>query len=182
MRGSRTASLVVAALFISGCSWFGGDDDKELEPAELVDIETKVDVRKLWSAKLGDDAEFLRVNLRPAGDGNRIYAASRDGNVVALDAESGKQAWKTELETDLSAGPGVGDGMVAVGSADGFVIVLNSNDGTERWRVNCEWRSPCAAVGRRRCGRSLQQSTTGYVPCAVLTARKTGFWRNRRRH
>ena len=135
-RDFRIAALVVATLIVSGCSWFESDKIKALEPLKLEKIETTVDVRKLWSVKLGDDAEFLRVMLRPAGDGNRIYAASRDGNVVALDAETGKQAWKTELEVELSAGPGVGDGMVAVGSADGWIIVLNAADGTERWRVS----------------------------------------------
>ena len=137
MSGSfRIAGLAVATLIVSGCSWFGGDKDEALEPLELVDIETTVDVRKLWSAKLGKDAEFLRVMLRPAGDGNRIYAASRDGNVIAFDAESGKQAWKVQLEVELSAGPGVGSGMVAVGSANGWVIVLDAKDGSERWRVS----------------------------------------------
>ncbi len=132
----RIAGLAVATLIVSGCSLFGGDDEIELEPAELVDIETTVDVRKLWSAKVGKNAEFLRVMLRPAGDGNRIFAASRDGNVIAFDAESGKQVWKTELDVELSAGPGVGSGMVAVGSADGWVIVLDTKDGSERWRVS----------------------------------------------
>jgi outer membrane protein assembly factor BamB len=130
----RIAGLVAATLIVSGCSWFDGDKDSELEPAELVDIETTVDVRKLWSANVGKDAEFLRVMLRPAGDGNLVYAASRDGNVIAFDAVSGKQVWKAELDTELSAGPGVGSGMVAIGTADGLLVVLNSNDGSERWR------------------------------------------------
>jgi outer membrane protein assembly factor BamB len=132
----RIAGLAIASLIVSGCSIFGGDDYEALEPAELVKIETTVDVRKLWSAKVGKDAEFLRVMLRPAGDGNLIFAASRDGNVVAFDAESGKQAWKTALDVELSAGPGVGSGMVAVGSANGWVIVLDAKDGSERWRVS----------------------------------------------
>ena len=132
----RIAGLAVATLIVSGCSWFDGDKDEALEPTKLEKIETTVDVRKLWSAKVGKDAEFLRVMLRPAGDGNLIFAASRDGNVIAFDAESGKQAWKTELEVELSAGPGVGSGMVAVGSADGWVVVLDAKDGSERWRVS----------------------------------------------
>lgn len=131
----RSIGLVAAALIFSGCG-FLGDKPEVIEPAELVDIETTVDVRKLWSTKLGDDAEFLRVSLRPTGDGNNVYAASRDGNVLALNAESGKQVWKTDLDLDLSAGPGVGNGVVAVGSADGLIIVLDAKDGTERWRVN----------------------------------------------
>ena len=134
----RIAVLIIATLALSGCSWFGGKDDEEiaLEPLELVKIETTVNIKKLWSANLGDDAEFLRVMLQPAGDGNRVYAASRDGNVIAFDPETGKQAWKTELDTELSAGPGVGEGILAVGTADGSVIVLDASDGSERWRVN----------------------------------------------
>lgn len=134
-RNSYIASLAVVTLLLSGCSWFGDKDD-ELKPAELVDIETTLDVRKLWSVKLGKDAEFLRVMLRPTGDGNLVFAASRDGNVVAINAESGKKSWETELELTLSAGPSVGNGMVVIGSADGLVIVLNAADGTERWRAN----------------------------------------------
>jgi len=132
---TRIVGLVFGVLVLSGCSWFG-DKEPELKPAELVDIETTLDVRKLWSVKLGDDAEFLRVMLRPASDGNLVFAASRDGNVVAVNAESGKQAWQVELDLALSAGPGVGNGMVAVGSADGLVIVLNTADGTELWRAD----------------------------------------------
>ena len=134
----RVAALIVTTLALSGCSWFGGKDDEEiaLEPLELVDIKTTIDIKKILSAKLGADAEFLRVMLQPAGDGNRIYAASRDGNVIAFDPETGKQAWKTELDTELSAGPGVGEGILAVGTADGSVIVLDASDGSERWRVN----------------------------------------------
>ena len=86
----RTASLVAAALALSACSVFG-DDEEELEPLELMPIETTLTVKRLWQVKLGGGAEFLRVALRPAGDGNRIYAASRDGNVVALNPETGKQ-------------------------------------------------------------------------------------------
>lgn len=128
------AVLSIATLLMAGC---GKDDEKkELEPLELVDIQSTLDVRKLWSSKLGAGAEFLRVNLRPAGDGNRIYAASRDGNVIAFDPESGKQAWKVELDTTLSAGPGVAEGMLAVGTSDGTIIALNTADGTERWRVD----------------------------------------------
>jgi len=112
------------------------DDEIELEPAKLVKIETTLDIKKVWSAKLGGDAEFLRVNLQPAGDGNRIYAASRDGKVSAFNPQTGKVAWRTELDTVLSVGPGVGEGLVAVGTGNGKVIVLEANTGTERWRVD----------------------------------------------
>lgn len=134
---ARIAGLVTLLLTLSACGMFGGgDDEKELEPMELVDIETQIDFRKVWSTRVGDEAEFLRVMLRPAGDGNRVYAASRDGNVAAYNPASGKPAWKTELDIELSAGPGVGEGIVAVGTADGELVALDATTGIEKWRAN----------------------------------------------
>lgn len=133
----RSLPLVIAALALSACGIFSDDDDEEaIEPIELVDIETKIDVRRLWSTKIGDGAEFLRVALQPAGDGSRIYAASRNGNVVALDPASGKTVWRNELDIELSAGPGVGDGLVVVGAADGYLVAINADSGAELWRAN----------------------------------------------
>ena len=134
-RFTHNLSLVIAALALSACSWFGGDED-ELEPLELVDIETKVKVQRLWSTKVGGGAAFLRVALQPAGDGSRLYAASRDGNVVALDPESGSMIWRNELDLALSAGPGVGDGLVVVGAANGYLVAINADSGEEVWRAN----------------------------------------------
>ena len=133
---TRTLGLIAAAFLLSACGLFKDDDEKELEPTKLIDFETKVKVRKVWSTKIGGGAEFLRVALQPASDGNRIYAASRDGNVVALDAESGKSVWRVELDMDLSAGPGVGEGLVVVGAADGYLVALDADSGAEMWRTN----------------------------------------------
>ena len=131
---ARISLLLLAMTGLAACGIFS-DDDEELEPAELIDIETKVPIKKLWSKKLGDDAEYLRVALRPAGDGNRIYAASFNGNVSAFDPESGKPTWRNKLDLPLSAGPGVGEDTVVVVGVDGYVIALTSTDGSERWRA-----------------------------------------------
>jgi len=132
----RTVGMLVAALVLSSCSLFKDDDEKELEPTKLTKIQTTVKIKRLWSTKIGKDAEFLRVALQPVGDGNQIYAASRDGNVVALHPETGKQIWQTKLDMELSAGPGFGENIVVVGAADGFLIALDANTGMEQWRAN----------------------------------------------
>jgi len=132
----RTAGLLTAAMVLSACSVFGGDDDKELEPKELTKIVTKVNVKRVWKANIGGDAEFLRVALQPAGDGTRIYAASIDGNVVALNPANGKEQWRTKLDMELSAGPGVGESLVVVVGSDGYIIALDADTGAERWRAN----------------------------------------------
>ncbi len=130
---ARNLVLLASALVVSSCGIFGGDDD-ELEPAELLKFKAKVSIERLWSSKLGGESDFLRVALQPIGDGNRIYAASRDGNVSAFNPETGKQLWRTKLDTELSAGPGVGGDLVAVVTTDGYLVVLNAGDGRENWR------------------------------------------------
>lgn len=137
----RNLGIASLGLALAGCGMFGGGDDEALEPMELEDIDETLDVRRLWSANLGGDAEFLRVALRPVGDGNRIYAASRDGRVSAFDPESGREAWQTRLDIDLSAGPGVGEDIVAVVAADGFLVALDAASGDERWRSYIEGES-----------------------------------------
>ena len=134
----RGICIATAAVVLSSCGLFGGDDEKELEPMELTKIKSTVDIKRLWSVNLGGDAEFMRVALQPMGDGNRIYAASRDGNVVALHPETGKEIWRNKLEIDLSSGPGVGEGIVVVGASDGYLIALNADTGVEQWRADIE--------------------------------------------
>lgn len=140
---ARIAILSIAATVMAGCSVFGGgdDDDEALEPLELVDIDETLDVRKVWSEKLGGGSEALRIGLNPSGDGNRVYAASYDGNVTALNPANGERAWRTELDIILSAGPGVGDGFVVVAGYDGELVALNAADGTEAWRINIDSES-----------------------------------------
>lgn len=139
----RVVGIIAAALVLSACA---SDDEKELEPTKLTKIETKVQIKKLWSVNVGADSEFLRVALRPVGDGNRIYAASRDGNVVALDPESGKAVWRNKLEIELSSGPGAGEGLVVVGAADGYLVALNADTGVEQWRADVSGESLAKAI------------------------------------
>ena len=131
----RIVLLTAASLLLTSCSLFGDKDDEVLEPKELVKIQTKLNIKRLWSTKIGEASEFLLVGLRPVSDGNRIFVASYDGNVLALDAETGKERWKTKLDMQLSAGPAVNEGVIVVASKDGHIIVLDAATGVEEWRT-----------------------------------------------
>jgi outer membrane protein assembly factor BamB len=129
-RGARLAAAATALLVMLGC-----DNDKEVDPpAELTDITATRDVHRLWSVGLGGDAERLRLALRPAVVDDTVYAASHDGVVVALAADSGKRLWQVKTKLPLSAGPEVGAGLVILGSSDGDIIALDASNGAERWR------------------------------------------------
>ena len=135
IKACRSIVLITATMLIASCSLFG-DEDEELEPTKLVKIVETVKIKRIWSAKLGGKSDFLLVALRPAGDGSRIYAASQDGVVTAFAPETGKMLWQKKLETELSAGPGVGEGRLALAAKDGFGIVLDAATGDEQWRVS----------------------------------------------
>lgn len=130
----RIIGLIAAGSLLASCSLFG-DEDEELEPMELVKIDESVKIKRIWSSKVGGKSEFLRVALRPASDGNRIYAASQDGNVSAYDAESGDQIWRNKLDIELTSGPGVGEGNLVVTAKDGIAVLLDAATGEETWRA-----------------------------------------------
>lgn len=135
--GTRVRGLAVAlvtALGVTGCGIFGGGDDDELEPTPLADFEQSLGVRRAWTARIGKGTEFLRLSLMPAGDGARIFAASYDGAVVALNAENGRRDWRVSLDTELTAGPGFGDELLVVISRDGEAICLQADNGAVVWR------------------------------------------------
>ncbi|MGB5489816.1 MAG: outer membrane protein assembly factor BamB, partial [Woeseiaceae bacterium] len=68
-------------------------------------------------------------------------AAGYGGNVAAFDPETGRQVWRTKLDTELSAGPGVGENRVVVVARNGIVIVLDASTGAEVWRTDVDGES-----------------------------------------
>ena len=115
----RLAGLLVAALLLTSCGIFS-DEDEEQQPKELVDFKQTLKIKRLWSTKVGGGAEFLRVALRPAGDGSRVYAAGFDGVVTAFQPQTGRMLWKARLSRrGVNASPlVVGDRVYACHSEE----------------------------------------------------------------
>ena len=126
------AMLIAIAMHVAACA--GSGKDSAEPPAELTDIEQTLRVKKLWSSKVGGSAERLRLGLRPASDGARIYAGSHEGQATAFDAETGRKLWSVKTELPLAAGPAVGEGIVVFGTTDGEIVALDAMSGMERWR------------------------------------------------
>ncbi len=138
-RAVRLAGWLALAFAFVGLTACDKDKDPD-PPAKLVDIVPKRDVKQLWSVGLGGKAKALRLALRPVVSEGVVYAASHDGEVIALDASSGKRKWSIKTKLPLAAGPEVDQGLVALGSSDGDIILLDAATGQERWRksVNSE--------------------------------------------
>lgn len=129
-RGARIAAAATALLVMLGC-----DNDKEVDPpAELTEIKATRDVHRVWTAGLGGDSERMRLALRPNVVDGVVYAASHDGEVIAMAAATGKRNWVVKTKLALSAGPEVANGLVVLGSSDGDIVALDATNGAQRWR------------------------------------------------
>jgi outer membrane protein assembly factor BamB len=77
----------------------------------------------------------LRLGLRPAVAGDRVYIAGHGGGVRALDLATGRDIWRVSTKLELSGGPAVGEGIVAVGGSGGALVALDAETGAQRWQV-----------------------------------------------
>jgi outer membrane protein assembly factor BamB len=98
------------------------------KPAELPPSPALLGVRLAWSAKLGDIGFPLDVKV----NGTTISLASSDGTVLAMNAVTGAELWRTQLGSPLAAGVG-GDGrFAAVVTRNNELVTLDG--GRELWR------------------------------------------------
>ena len=134
---SRGLVVVTMLLNLVACStisgWFESDDEDPTAPVPLTDIDESVEFDELWSVDVGNGQGKGLYRLRPAMDGDVIYAASADGEVVAIDRNTGKTRWSVDLETSLSGGVGVFEDAVLLGSSEGFVLKLDASSGAQQW-------------------------------------------------
>jgi outer membrane protein assembly factor BamB len=63
----------------------------------------------------------------------RVYVGSGDGHVYAVDAATGRLAWKFATGDVVHASPALVDGTLYVGSWDGRLYALDAATGAQRW-------------------------------------------------
>ena len=75
-----------------------------------------------------------------AADGGRVYAGTGFGQVVALDARSGKKLWEKTVGAPVRSSPTAVGERVFVLTTEGAVFCLSGADGSELWnfRGNAE--------------------------------------------
>ena len=146
--------VVILLLGLSGCStisgWFSSDDDDATAPAALIDIDETVAIDKLWSEGVGDGQGSGFYRIRSTIDGDTIYIASAEGEVMAIDRGNGDVLWDVELDSSLSGGVGVWEEGLFIGSSEGVVIKLDAATGLKLWAtpLRGEILSPPQSNGR----------------------------------
>lgn len=113
-------------------------DISDQQPAELVDLDEERTVKERWRLDLGKGIGDELLQLKPAVDGDSVYAVSADGVVRKLKLKNGQTIWSKQTKELLSAGPALGDGLVVSGSREGKVIALGAADGKQRWTASVD--------------------------------------------
>lgn len=73
---------------------------------------------------------------------HKVIVALEDFNVVAIDALSGKQAWRVNLEQKVVTPPVSIGGVVVMGVAPGELVALKAADGSRVWPKNFKASEP----------------------------------------
>lgn len=138
----RLLLALLMAAGLAGCSttkemmgsvggWFGmSGSAPKVKPAELAEIKASVALVRAWDASVGAGRPYV---FSPGSDGQAAYAASADGRIVKLDLATGKELWRVESKRTFSAGAGVGEGLVLVGTPKGELLAYRTDNGQPAW-------------------------------------------------
>ena len=140
----RLGALLVATA-LAGCSSWNPFGPERPTPKELQPIAAPITAPQVWKEGIGG-VDFPMV---PAVNGDIVTFASGDGNVVALEAASGRPVWRANVGAKLSAGVGSDGKVAAVVTRGGDLVALEA--GTVKWKKPLGSRvasAPLVAGGR----------------------------------
>ena len=90
---------------------------------------------RLWRRELvpndEDDGHFLGGGL--AYENGLVFATTGFAEVVAVNAQSGRDVWRTHVDAPIRSAPTVSGGRVFVITVDNQVIALAARDGRRLW-------------------------------------------------
>lgn len=131
--------ILSTATVVDDTLYFGGEDGKvyALDPEDGA-------VQWSYDTEEPEDRRAA-VTSSPAVVDGTLYVGSRcsytgcvDGDVYALDAETGEKRWQFEADANVQSSPAVADGTVFVGSQAGTVYALDTTDASEEWTFSTD--------------------------------------------
>jgi outer membrane protein assembly factor BamB len=128
----KNIPVLLMIVLLAAC----GNKKDEVKPNELTDTAETGRFEVLWERKLSGSEKAYGYKLVPAEMNGQLFVASQTGEVVSYDAATGAVNWQVELESEVSAGPGIGSTLLVVGGPEGQVIALDIDTGTQLWQTS----------------------------------------------
>jgi outer membrane protein assembly factor BamB len=117
---------------------------------EFVQARSTADGKQIWQTKIGkvgpnDGPQYPGARSTPTVDGELLYALGSDGDLVCLEAGTGKPRWQKNLRTDFAGQPGKwayaesplidGDALICTpGGSQATMVALSKTSGEPIWR------------------------------------------------
>lgn len=149
--GRLFPSGLIVALLLSGCSTFNPFDMRIIESMstgisdllitdepivyekEELDALKKADRIPLkWKDKAGENEI---ASFYTAYDNGAVYVADEAGKLTKYNAATGKQEWQVKSKNKFSAGVGIGEGLILIGTFKGEVLAYNES-GHMLWQAS----------------------------------------------
>ena len=154
------AMTLMAGIALQGCSLFNSEEDV-VKMAPVPHVESRFDPEVLWSKSVGSGVGKFYSQLSPVVADDQVFAAARDGDVMAFDKQSGDRKWAIDLSDQpenadkrsarLSGGLTAFYGKLFLGSENGYVYAIDQTDGALLWSKQVPGEvlaAPVADAGR----------------------------------
>ncbi|MCE0493169.1 outer membrane protein assembly factor BamB [Vibrio salinus] len=129
-------AIALISGFMMGCS----SEEDSIVMAPVPEVNSQFTPAVDWSESVGSGVGHFFSKLKPAYAYDKIFVASRNGLVKALDPKTGKTLWSKELEGEkavkLAGGIAAGLNKVFIGSETGLVYALDAVNGKLLWTAN----------------------------------------------
>jgi len=144
-----TLAAILLSASVLSCS-STDEEDPETLVAELTEINEAFEVEVLWEKSVGDGVDDYFSRIKPIVAYDKVFSASRVGDVYAFDVVTGKKVWQADLsdiqsersfwDSRVSAliagGPIAGLNKIFLGSESGKVFALDAQTGDLVWQAD----------------------------------------------
>lgn len=133
----KLLGLSSLVFLLAGCGQLSGEgSDNTLKPVPLVKFKSSIVVKERWNSHPVKEINTIATSVCLTAYQNHLFAVDTDGRVVAIQADNGETAWKTRLDSQVSAGPAVDDNVVVVATHGARLFGINANNGKQLWQIN----------------------------------------------
>lgn len=107
-----------------------------------------------------------------------VFFGTEDGEVIALDANTGKTKWRVQVHGEVIAPPAIDDNVVIVNTGSGLMFALDANSGETLWSYESDvpalsLRGISAPVAAN--GGAIVGTATGKLVVNILASGQTAW-------
>ncbi len=95
--------------------------------------ESESPVEVVWSETIDglDPGKLIKLSVATLGE--NLFAVDSDGELTAFKLSDGDDIWSVDLNRDITAGVGVSENKILLGTRDGIVMALDPENGKVLW-------------------------------------------------